>query len=374
MNFDDIRPYRDEEVQAKLKELSKLAPFMEIMQKMMPQLGKDQILAQLEGIHTIKDLQKNIIIPVLDDIINQTIEQIEYSGLEHLEKDQAYLFVSTHRDIVMDSALMNYVLAKEGFETAEIAIGDNLMTIPWVVDVVKLNKTFIVKRNVPKENRLETSYQLSAYINDTVVNRQQSVWIAQRSGRSKDGNDQTNPGLIKMFQLSGERSAFEDIKSLNICPVSISYEYNPCDVLFLPELKARLKEVEYQKEKGEDVMHMALGIQGFKGKVSVDFGRPLNQEIEQFSTIKNKNDFFAAISDWIDKEIYSSFVLKDSSLAAYQLLDLTPKMKNQLSEDQLGKFHGYIANKLSSTSGDIEENKQLLYSMYAAAAQNKFGR
>jgi len=370
MDFDDIRPYRDEEVQIKIKQLLQLTPFMDVMQKMMPALEKEQILHILNKVQSIKELQEGVIIPLLDTLIDKTIEEVKFSGLENLNKDQAYLFVSTHRDIVMDSAMMNYVLLNQGFETAEIAIGDNLMTIPWVVDVVKLNKTFIVKRNLPKEKRLEESYKLSAYIRDAVIHRKQSVWIAQRSGRSKDGNDTTNPGLIKMFQLSGGSSAYEDIKSLNICPVSIAYEYNPCDALFLPELIARSQELEFRKAKGEDVRHMSQGIQGYKGKVSIDFGRPLNQEINQFKHIKNKNDFFAHLAKWLDREIYLSYTLKDSNKAAYQLLN-GEKASFDLKDTQLNTFKSYIEQQLKCVSGDYEKNKRLLLKMYATIVENK---
>ncbi len=371
MDFDDIRPYRDEEVQTKIKQLMQVPLFMEVMQKMMPSLEHGQIQAVLSEVRSIKALQEGIIIPLLDGLIKKTIDEVQFSGLERLQKNQAYLFVSTHRDIVMDSALMNYVLLSQGYETAEIAIGDNLMTIPWVVDVVKLNKTFIVKRNVAKEQRLEESYKLSAYIRETVIQRNQSVWIAQRSGRSKDGNDVTNPGLVKMFQLSGEKSAFEDIKALNICPLSIAYEYNPCDTLFLPELIARSQELEYKKANGEDVMHMAKGIQGFKGKVSIDFGRPLNQEIDQFKHIKNKNDFFAELANWIDQEIYASYALKESNLAAYQLLHGQGKSEFILHEEQMKTFENYLKRQLKDLPGDFNQNRKLLLEMYASVVANK---
>src|SRR5699024_10494946 len=160
-----------------------------------------------------------------------------------------------------------------------IAIGDNLMTIPWVVDLVKLNKSFIVKRNVKKEEKVKASIELSHYINYTIRQQQNSIWIAQRSGRSKNGDDRTNQSLIKMFNLAGSsESAIENLQALNICPITVSYEYNPCDILTLPELVKTAKGEKYEKAPMEDMQHMARGIEGAKGRIVVSFGKPINSE------------------------------------------------------------------------------------------------
>ena len=186
MNFDDIRPYRDEEVSDKIKKLFNEEQFAAVIQEVFPSLTFEQLKAQIQSIENIKDFQERLIVPALEGLLKQSTNGLVFDGIENLKKGEAYLFVSTHRDIVLDSALMNYVLMKEDFETAEIAIGDNLMTIPWVVDLVKLNKSFIVKRNVAKEEKVQASIQLSNYINHTIKEKKNSIWIAQRSGRSKE--------------------------------------------------------------------------------------------------------------------------------------------------------------------------------------------
>ena len=372
MNFDEIRPYHDEEVHDKIKSLLKEEQFLGVIQQVNPDMPLEDFKQKMQRIENIRQFQAEIIVPILERLIKLTTKGVGVDGLENLEKDTAYLFVSTHRDIVLDSALMNFILLKEGFETAEIAIGDNLMKIPWIVDLVKLNKTFIVKRNVAKEDKVKASMQLSSYINYTIKDKQNSIWIAQKAGRSKDGNDQTNPSLLKMFSLGAEEATpLEKIKSLNICPISVAYEYNPCDALTLPELMTVAKGERYEKQPMEDLMHMAEGIQGQKGRINVSFGKPINQTLDQLEGIANRNDLLAAISRIIDKQIHTTYHLMPTNYMAYDLLFETTNFSEHYTEDELQAFKTYVEEKITSVEGPHNFAYHTFLEMYANPVINK---
>lgn len=372
MNFDDIRPYDDEEVSAKIEKLLKEDQFKAVVQQVFPKLSIEQFVAQMKLVDNVYDFQAKIIVPILERLLNKSSNGITFDGIDNLEKGQAYLFVSTHRDIVLDSALMNYILMKEGFATAEIAIGDNLMTIPWVVDLVKLNKSFIVKRNVAKEEKVQASIQLSNYINYTIKEKNNSIWIAQRSGRSKDGDDRTAQSIIKMFNLGGEsNSAIENIKSLNICPVSIAYEYNPCDILTMPELMKVAKGEKYEKAAGEDMNHMAQGIIGEKGQIAVSFGKPLNHEIGQLEGIKNRNEIFNAVAKLIDQQIHETYHLMPTNYIAYDLLMNENTYQKEYSDAEKNGFITYMESRISQVKGDADFIHHTYLKMYANPVINK---
>ena len=372
MNFDEIRPYKDEEVPTKIKALLQEEQFQEVMKQVNPDVPLEMFKAKMLSITNIRQFQAEIIVPVLQRLISLSTQGVTFDGIDNLQKDTAYLFVSTHRDIVLDSALMNFVLLKEGFETAEIAIGDNLMKIPWVVDLVKLNKSFIVKRDVPKEEKVKTSIELSSYINHTIIEKQSSIWIAQKSGRSKNGNDQTNPSLLKMFSLAAEgTNALDKVKQLNICPISVAYEYNPCDALTLPELMTQAKGGKYEKQPMEDMIHMAEGIQGRKGRVVVSFGKPINGELEHLSEITNRNDLLAAVAKVIDNQIYQSYHLLPTNFMAYDLLFGERKYAHEYTDDELKAFTAYLEAKIEGVEGDHDFKRHTFLEMYANPVINK---
>lgn len=371
MNFEDIRPYHDEEVQQKIKKLVEEPQFQQVIEHINPELSYSEFKEKALQIQTIKQFQQFIVVPLLNKLLKKSTNGLSFEGIKNLKKGQAYLFVSTHRDIVLDSALMNYILLQEGFETAEIAIGDNLMKIPWVVDLVKLNKTFIVKRDLPKEEKVQGSMQLSAYISHTIKNKKESIWIAQRSGRSKDGNDVTNPSLLKMFNLAiSEMQPLEAIKSLNICPVAISYEFNPCDALTLPEQMLVAKGEQYEKQPMEDMIHMGQGIEGKKGQVKVSFGRPLNTLLDQMEGVKNRNKLFASIAKLIDDEIHSTYHLMTTNYIAYDLLNKTDQYTQHYSSDEKEAFRIYMKGRLKEVEGDESLKYKTFLKMYANPVSN----
>jgi len=338
----------------------------------MPHVPIEAFKAQVLKIDTVYQFQTQIVVPLLDELLKKSTDGLNWNGAENLKKGENYLFVSTHRDIALDSALMDYVLLKEGFDTAEIAIGDNLMKIPWIVDLVKLNKTFIVKRSLPKEKKVEGSIQLSSYINYSIQEKKESIWIAHKAGRSKDGNDRTNPSLIKMFNLAGkEEAVIDNLLNLKICPVSISYEYNPCDALTIPELMTIAKGDVYEKQPMEDLMQMGQGIEGKKGKVGVSFGRPLKELIANEDLPANRNELFARVAQLIDEEIHRTYQLMESNYIAYDTLEGGSQFSDQYTEEGRLAFISYMDKRLEDVEGEEDIKKQTFLKMYAYPVMNR---
>lgn len=363
-NFEDIRPYNDEEYLRIVNELLEVETLQKALTFYLPDLSLGQIKNILNSFKTIQEFQSDMACRLVQSIINESVEEFTFSGVVNLDKDKSYLLMSNHRDIVLDSAFVNYCLSDKEMNTCEIAIGSNLLKKPWVKQLVRLNKSFIVKRNVPKNEMLETSKTLSAYINYALHSKKQSVWIAQREGRSKDGNDKTMPGLLKMLALNNEADLLDYIISLNIAPVSISYELDPCDSLKIPELLAKEKGVKYEKVEGEDDMHMALGMQGNKGRVHIQFTQPINESLKKLRNIKNKNELLKNVAKIIDLTIYKNYKLWDTNYIAYDLLNNTNRFADKYSEKSKGKFVAYTDEKLKEFKENTDA-KRLFLSMYA---------
>ena len=275
--YDDIRPYRDEEYPSVIGHMLDSPTSDLLISTVFPELPVDLIKEQLKGISTIKEFQENVIHEALLEILNRTTTAVTRSGLENVNKDEAYLFISNHRDIVLDPSVLNSAIIEVGLEAAEIAIGDNLLQTPWVKDLARLNKSFIVKRNLSVRELMIASRHLSNYIHETIVKRHQCVWIAQREGRAKDGDDRTQAGVLNMLGMSAEEGLREHYANLNIVPVSISYEHDPCDVDKARSLYSLKYFGGYTKEKNEDNLAMRKGILGDKGNVHIHLGKPIKR-------------------------------------------------------------------------------------------------
>lgn len=372
MNFEDIRPYNDSEYRQIIKKLLSEKVFIDAIKFYLPELSFSEIKEKLLFFNTIDDFQSNLVCFLIEKIIAHSMDGISFEGREFISKDENYLYLSNHRDIVLDSALINFGLNEKKFNTIEIAIGSNLLTIPWVKDLVRLNKSFIVKRDVSKQESLQASKTLSAYLHYTLKQKKESIWIAQREGRAKDGFDKTNPGLLKMFGLSATNNTLDDLISMNIRPVSIAYEYDPCDYLKLPELIAKHNNEIYSKSPNEDFQHMSLGIKGYKGHVNITYGQSINNDILKFKAIKNRNELLKNISTVIDNIIYKNYHLFNSNYVAYDLLYLTNKYAHKYAKNGKEKFLDYMNDKLKDYSNN-KLAKELFLKMYANPVINKNG-
>lgn len=372
LNFEDIRPYNDDEFKKIIIELFEVKPLMDTIHGYVDDISMEEIKQLLLSFNTVQELQSKMVCRVIDKVIKKSVDSFSYDGVSKLDKNESYLLLSNHRDIVLDSALINFCLNDGDHNTSEIAIGSNLLSEEWIKKLVRINKSFIVKRNIPKQEMLPASQNLSAYINYTLKEKKQSVWVAQREGRAKDGFDKTNPGVLKMFGMAAEDNLLDHLISLNITPVSIAYELDPCDGLKIPELLKKAAGEEYVKAKGEDEMNMGLGIKGYKGNVHLEFGTPINEEIKQFRDIKNRNELLKNIAGVIDREVYKNYHLWNSNYVAYDVLHSSTKYVEQYDENGKEKFMEYMTTKLGEYSGNKEaENIFLL--MYANPVINAEG-
>lgn len=363
-NFEDIRPYNDEEYHQIVNELVEIPQLQQALSYYLSNLSLKEIKEILNGFDSVQAFQADMACRLVQAFIDDSVESFSYNGVLALDKSKSYLLMSNHRDIVLDSAFVNYCLNDRGRNTCEIAIGSNLLKEPWVKKLVRLNKSFIVKRNVPKHEMLEASKTLSAYISHALHDKQQSVWIAQREGRAKDGNDKTNPGLLKMFALHNTGDLLDYLISLNITPISISYELDPCDYLKIPELLAKEKDEKYEKYDGEDEKHMALGMKGNKGRVHIEFTKPINEQIEAFRDIKNRNELLKKVAQVIDANIYRHYKLWDSNYIAYDILNNSSKYANNYTEASKVKFVQYMDSRLKEYA-NIDDARRIFLQMYS---------
>src|SRR5690606_16787981 len=343
---------------------------METIHSYLPELTMDEIKEKLLSFSTIQQFQSEMVCWVIDRILTTSSDGITFKCITELNPNISNLFISNHRDIVLDSALINYALNERKKNTSEIAIGSNLLSLPWVKDLVRLNKSFIVRRNVPKQEVIEASKNLSAYINYTLKEKKQDIWIAQREGRAKDGFDKTTPGLLKMFGMCSNGNLLEHLLSLYITPVAISYEYDPCDYLKIPELLKKHQGEEYIKAPNEDNQHMVLGIKGYKGNIHIHFGRPINDEIEHLAHITNKNELLKQIAEIIDKRIYTNYHLFPTNYIAYDWLNESNTFENQYTKEEKTKFESYTVKRLENFKGN-DLAKEIFLKMYANPVMNK---
>ncbi|MDG1773634.1 MAG: 1-acyl-sn-glycerol-3-phosphate acyltransferase [Oceanicoccus sp.] len=323
--FADIRPYNNEEVASVLNNLLaddelvaavaslKLGPWHKAFTWLVYPIIRFVISRQLRGVSTVEDFQ-HVVKGYMDGMIESTTTGLTVSGLDALDPNKPYLFMSNHRDITMDPAFVTYALYHNDHDTVRIAIGDNLLTKPYVSDLMRLNKSFIVKRSAKGPRQILAAYKmLSSYIRHSIEEDNNPIWIAQREGRAKDGNDRTEPAIIKMLAMSQQKqteSLSDYINKLHIVPVSISYELDPCDGAKAKELYETATHGEYQKDEHEDVESIAKGIAGNKGNVHVSFGVPLEGEFDNAD----------AVADAIDRQVVGNYVLHSSNFFAYKLL------------------------------------------------------
>ena len=239
----------------------------------------EQIKAGLRMTKSIEVFQDKFVVPLINRILASSSHGLTMNGLEELDKNSRYLFISNHRDIILDVALMNVEMHASGFRSTEIAIGSNLLVYPWINDLVRINRSFIVKRNIPVKEMLVSSRHLSSYIRQLITRGADSVWIAQREGRAKDGNDMTQPALLKMLNMSNGNGFFEGFRELRIVPMAISYEIEPCGNEKVAELKKRQSDPNFQKTEKDDMMSMVSGLSNQKGRIHIQFGKQIDDDV-----------------------------------------------------------------------------------------------
>ena len=320
MDFEDIRSYSDSEYHEKVEALLLEPDFKKVIATVMPEVDFEHFCQKILSINTISDFQKQIIIPFLQKLLKETTDGLESNGIENIAHDKNYLFMSNHRDIVLDASFLCYDLAIQGYDTCEIAIGSNLLIYQWIKDFVRINKSFIVKRGVGVRQALEAAIQLSAYIHYTINEKKQSVWIAQREGRAKDSNDRTQEALIKMLTLGKKGNLLDVIRELNIVPLTISYEYDPCDSLKAYEFLQKSKDPNFKKSPKDDLINMQTGIMGYKGTIHYSFSPCINDELAQLENETDRAIILQSVCSTRDRHIHLNYRIYTGNYVAYDLL------------------------------------------------------
>ncbi len=368
--FEEIRPYNDNEIAEKIGLVLQDPVFDKVLNYL---FRKPETVAkkrrELEKARTIEQLQTTFVRNLVETVIHTTTKGLSFSGLEYLDKSKSYLFISNHRDIILDSAFLNYLILLNGMNTTQIAIGDNLLIYNWITHAVKLNRAFVVKRNIASRELLESSRKLSQYMRKSIVADNTSVWIAQREGRTKDGHDQTQVALLKMLNFSNEKSLAEGFGELTIVPISISYEIEPCGICKVDELIKR-DLGSYEKTKADDLHNMEEGIFKQKGRVHFAFGRPILQSFLQETNHLPTNKFIQSLTERIDHRIHQYYKLWPNNYVAYdQMYGTGEYMDNYTSQDIIN-FRNLVEEAQAASDQNPEEVARRFTKMYARPVEN----
>ncbi|MBN1789573.1 MAG: acyltransferase [Bacteroidales bacterium] len=369
-DFEDIRPYYDEEINPALQRIVSVPEFGKILDFLFPVENKDQIIHDLTQTYSSLDFQKRFMHPLVNSILRKTSKGLTTSGFDLLDPGTPYLFVANHRDIVLDSAILQVVLLDHGHETSEITFGSNLMTNQFIIDLGKVNRMFKVYRGGNRMELFRNSQILSAYIRYTITQKKTSAWIAQRNGRTKDGNDKTETGLLKMFNFSGGCDFHQSFDELNIVPLVVSYEYEPCCAFKVRELMSVIKGIPYQKEPREDLVSIVTGITQQKGRIHLAAGPTMKQMLSETDGLPNVNDKINKLAALMDSAIYAHFRLWPTHYIAHDLLHQGNKFADQYTTAEVEEFRSYMHKELSVFTGDISQQEELLLKIYATPLIN----
>jgi len=380
-DFSDIAPFDDSEFASKMASLVKEPGFEHAVKYAMPQVDYPEFVGTLLSIKDKETFQRQIMWPFLEMLCKQTTSGITAGGLDNMESGRAYTFITNHRDIVLDASFLNLCLLRAGFKTSEVAIGDNLLIFDWITDLVKLNKSFIVRRGLRLTKAYEASRHLSAYIHHAIMEKHQSVWIAQREGRAKDSNDLTQEAVVKMLGIAGGGSLVENIADLNILPVSISYEYDPNDYLKAREFLLRRLDPDFRKSQRDDLLSMETGLLRFKGKVHFEMGRCINDRLAEIDPATDRVEAARQICHIIDSEIHQGYRIYPINYIAFDLVSKsdTPTCAKHYTVEEKADFETYIETQLDKVTipgTDISEldreyMRVMMLNMYANPLKNK---
>lgn len=371
--FDDIRPYHDEELPAVYEELIADSAFQKAVSSIMPGVPFEAIAQKMRSCRTKLEFQKAFCYGLLWNIVKECASglTIDHSALPNKEKP--YTYISNHRDIILDSGFLSILLLDLDMNTVEIAIGDNLLIYPWIKKLVRINKSFIVQRALTMRQMLEASALMSNYMHYTIRDKKQSIWIAQREGRAKDSNDRTQDSVLKMLAMGGEGSVLERLAEMNIAPLSLSYEYDPCDYLKAQEFQLKRDVEGYKKSTQDDLLNMKTGLFGFKGRVHFQVAELINDDLLKLDASLPKTELFACVSALIDRKIHANYRLYPGNYVACDLLDGTTTFSGNYSAEEKQTFEEYIAgqlDKISIPNKDVEFLREKLLVMYANPVTN----
>lgn len=373
--FSDIRPTADSEVANTISQLVEDKRFQNAVMYIKPNMPWEDFGALLKTFTSKYDFQTKIIAPLIKGLAQRSSTSVEGNGWEKFDNASSHIFISNHRDIILDAGLFNILRHERGLPTTEIAIGDNLFVYPWIERLVRLNKSFVVRRNISVRQMLEVSKHLSEYIHHTIKEKKESVWIAQREGRAKDADDRTQESLLKMLSLvPNKNNPGESLKELDIVPLSISYEYDPCDYLKAAEFQLKRDNPAHKKTQEDDLRNMETGLMGFKGQIHFGFGRPINElMVWDDIAILSKQELFTRVAQVIDREIFLNYKIFPANYIAYDMLHGQSLFSKEYTTEDKENFCKYISmqvEKINIPDKDESFLTEKILQMYSNILQN----
>lgn len=373
--FDEIRPYDKEELPEVFEELIADEEFRSVVEQVMPGIPYENACALLRSCTTNLEVQKKIFFSLLKDLRANICDSFTLDCGCIGDKHQPHTFITNHRDIVLDSAFLSIALLENGFDnTVEIAIGDNLLIRPWIKKLVRVNKSFIVQRAVSLRQMLASSARLSRYMHYAIAEKRENIWIAQREGRAKDSDDRTQDAILKMMAMGGEGSVVERLQQLHLVPVSLSYEYDPCDFLKAKEFQQKRDIEGFRKSQADDLTNMQTGIFGYKGRVCFRMAECLDDWLGQLPADMPKTELFTAIAKHIDREIHRNYELYPGNYVAADLLRGTNQYAGHYTAEEKARFESYLQDRIGKVDlpePDPDFLRERLLTMYANPVFNK---
>jgi hypothetical protein len=374
--FDPIRPFEPDELPDVFDRLLQNEQFSSVLAYFYPDVPKEALAAKMHACKDNLDFQKTFCYGFLVQLLARLSKGCDID-IASLDTDSRYTFISNHRDIVLDSALLDKLLIDAGFNTTcEIAIGDNLLKLPWVKDLVRVNKSFIVERALSMREMLMASKRLSEYMHFVIAEKNDNIWIAQREGRAKDSNDRTQEAILKMMVMGGEGSIIDRLKQLHLVPLAISYEYDPCDYLKAAELQARRDNPSWQKGPMDDVTSMQTGIMGYKGYIHYQCADCIDSYLDTIPADTPKTELFRLIADHIDRQIFAGYRLYPNNYVALDLLHGDSAHADHYTAEDKAQFEAYLKGQLDKIEMEGKDDAYLreqMLKMYANPAINQMG-
>ncbi len=371
--FDDIAPLYDYEVEESIKEMLADPGFQHAVKYIIPDLNWEEFSAEMLKYKTKEQFQAEMIYPVVSLLGARLTTSIKGDKWENIDTSVEHLFLSNHRDIVLDAGLFNILRHTQGLRTTEIAIGDNLLIHPWIDKLVRMNKSFIVRRGLSIKERLISSKHLSEYIHYAINTKKESVWVAQREGRAKNSDDKTQDSLLKMLALYPDDKPFlASLRELNLIPLSISYEYDPTDYLKAKEFQQKRDDPEFKKTQRDDLLNMEIGILGHKGNVVFRFGKCINPELDKITTPDKRlqPELAAKI---IDQQIHSNYEIYPCNYIAHDLLHNESRFAKKYTQEQAENFKEYLNKQIVKIDLDYIDHDfvwEKMLEMYSNTLKN----
>ena len=372
--FDSIRPYNESEFAAAIERITSHEYLPIVINSVFLNTNAEEYIENMKKYKTVRDFQHGFMRDAVENILKKTSTNFTYDGIDNVKKGSCNMFVSNHRDIALDAAILCYVFAINNLECFEVAIGNNLLQGDFVIDIAGVNKMFKIMRSSNAKDLYRDSVLASEYMRHVIKDKKESVWIAQRNGRTKDGNDKTELGVLKMFSLGNDKPFVENFEEINITPIAISYEYEPCDFLKTMELYISSFQ-KYVKEPGEDLRSIIAGIMQPKGQINISVAPSITREELEYCDQFEKNAKFTTLAEIMDKRIYKAYKLYKNNYIAHDILNNANTYAEFYSKEEKEFFLNYMRNGLSKLPCAKEENmkelEEIFLKIYANPVENK---